>query len=244
MDMQAIRLKIFYPDQIRDEELASYNQTFDLWYKIWIETRKEVDAALGTPSDNFARQSEILALFVGDQPIGMICHRYVDIRQTCVIKDSFFSSTIWPEEVKQKLPALGATFVLGSHVFIDPAYRKSASGLPTKNILCALSFAHLNGTRPDVVLGMMRKDKSMHDIFYKSGAIMLHGDTNWYQIPVDLVAFQPKKKMILIDPAFMPIVETIGFTCSRFGANYYSKNLNKEQIDADFRNAKENKRAG
>lgn len=219
----SLTLKIFYPDAISHDEIDDYNQAFAFWYEIWLETRKEVDSTLDTPPDSFSRQSEIMVLYCHGKPIATCCHRYVDLRHKCVVLDSYFSSAIWPESVKQKVPTLGQTCLLGSHVFIDPAFRKSKSGLSTKNIVCALSLTHMNGTRPDVLIGMTRIDRGMHKIFHDSGAISLHPTVNWYHIPVDLIALFPKKVPISIDQQYQDAVRSIGRTCSRFTANYFER---------------------
>jgi hypothetical protein len=219
-----LSLQIFYPDLISESEIDDYNEAFSFWYKIWLETRREVDDKLATPSDSFARQSEIMVLYFRGRPIATCCHRYVDLRQRCVIRDSYFAPSIWPEEVRAVVPQLGRTCVLGSHIFIDPEFRKSKSGLPIKNIVCSLSMAHINGTRPDVLLGMTRVDRGIDKVFHDSGAISLHANANWYQIPVDLIALFPKAAPAVIDPQYQDAVRLVGGTCPRFGLNYFQRN--------------------
>lgn len=210
-------LRIFNPALVADHELEVLDRVYELWKRVWVETRREVDSSLPTPSDNFSRQDEIFALFDGDRPIGTVCHRYVDLRSSFALDDSFFSGSIWPAHVLAKLPSLGRTCALGSHIFVDRAYRKGASGLPIKNLLCGLSFARMNVTKPDLFLGMMRKDKGLHELLYRSGGVTLHADANWYQIPVDLIAFFPSKQKIEIDPAFAGPIHEIIAGCKYFG---------------------------
>ena len=208
MDLQKLRVEVFYPQQIEDSQLDRYNRLFDLWYQIWVETRREVNPSLPTPSDNFSRQDEVIGLFYEDRPIATICHRYVDLQQRCIMHDSFFTG-LWTDQVKESLAQHGRWFVLGSHVFIDPEFRKMASGYPTKNILCQLSFHRLNFANVDGVIGLMRKDKGMHDVFYKAGAKPLIKDVQFYQIPVDIVMFHTAKQSILIDAADREVIDPI-----------------------------------
>lgn len=219
----SLSLKIFYPDAISHDEIEDYNEAFSFWFDVWIETRREVDDTLATPSDSFSRQSEILVLYCQGRPIATCCHRYINLRHKCAMYDSYFTSSIWPDRVKAIVPSLGQTCLLGSHIFIDPEFRKSRSGLSTKNILCALALTHIDGTRPDVVLGMTRVDKGIHKIFHDSGAISLHSNVSWYHIPVDLIALFPKMVPISIDPRYHDIVRSIGRTCDRFGADYFER---------------------
>lgn len=218
-----LSLKIFYPDAISHDEIDDYNQAFAFWYGVWLETRKEVDDKLATPSDSFSRQSEILVLYYLDRPIATCCHRYIDLRHQCAIYDSYFASSIWPDSVKAIVPSLGQTCLLGSHIFIDPEFRRSKSGLPIKNIVCSLCLAHVNGTKPDVLIGMTRIDKGIDKVFHDSGAISLHSNTHWYQIPVDLIALFPKEVPISIDPQYQEAVQSIGGTCDRFALNYFER---------------------
>ena len=221
--LASVTLKIFYPDAISADEISDYNQAFAFWAEVWLETRREVEGARATLSDSFSRQSEILVLYCEGKPIATCCHRYVDLRQHCVLYDSYFTPAIWPASVKALIPTLGHSCLLGSHIFIHPAFRKYQSGLPTKNIVCALSMAHVNGTRPDVLLGVARIDKGIHKVFHNCGAISLGGDTSWYHVPVDLIALFPKKAPIPIDEQYQEIVRMIGNTCDRFGLNYLDR---------------------
>jgi hypothetical protein len=219
----SLSLKIFYPDAVSPEEITDYNEAFAFWYEIWVETRKEVDDTLSTPSDSFSRQSEVMVLYCNGRPIATCCHRYIDLRHKCAIHDSYFTSSIWPRSVVEKVPSLGQSCMLGSHIFIDPEFRKRSSGLPIKHIVCALSLTHVAGTRPDVLIGMTRIDRGIHKIFHDSGAISLHPNVSWYHIPVDLIALFPKRVPIKIDPMYHEIVRSVGRTCNRFTVNYFER---------------------
>jgi hypothetical protein len=220
----SLSLKIFYPDAISPDEIDDYNNAFSFWYKIWIETREEIGERVSRWSDSFSRQSEIMVLYHEGRPIATCCHRYVDLRHRALFEDSYFTSAMWPEEAKGAVPTLGDTCMLGSHLYIDPEFRKSRSGLPIKGIVCSLCFAHVNGTRPDVVLGMVRIDRGLNKLFHDGGAVSLHTAVNWCQkIPLDLIAFFPKKAPIVIDPLYKDAVRSISGTCERFAVNYFDR---------------------
>jgi hypothetical protein len=220
----SLSLKIFYPDAISNDEMDDYNAAFSLWYKIWLETRKEVDDKLATPSDSFSRQSEILVLYCGDRPIATCCHRYIDLRHQCAVHDSYFTPAIWPEDIKAIIPSFGQVGLLGSHIFLDLDFRRGKSELPISSIVCSLSLAHASGTKPDVFLGVTRMDRGINKVFHDSGAISLRAGASWYQIPIDLIALFPKEIPITVDPKYQDIVQAIGRTCSRFAVNYFERN--------------------
>lgn len=235
--LSALSLKIFYPDSISSEELSDYNQAFSLWYEVWLETRNEIGDVDDTASDSFSRQSEILVLYSAGKPIATCCHRYVDLRQLCISYDSYFTPSIWPASVRELIPSLGESCLLGSHIFIHPEFRRARSGLPIKNIVCALSMTHVNGTRPDVLLGITRVDKGIDKVFHDAGAVSLRGDARWFHIPVDLIALFPKKEPMAISAQYQDIVRTIGRTCSRFGRNYLDRARRFDNSEGDERRA-------
>lgn len=235
--LPTLSLQIFYPDTILSEELDDYNQAFSFWYEVWLEARREIGDVHGTASDSFSRQSEILVLYAAGKPIATCCHRYVDLRQLCIGYDSYFTPATWPPSVRALIPSLGETCLLGSHIYIHPEFRRRRSGLPIKNIVCALSMAHVNGTRPDVLLGITRVDKGIDKVFHEAGAISLRADARWYHIPVDLIALFPKKAPMPIAAQYQDIVRTIGKTCSRFGRNYFDRARRFDHSEGEDRRA-------
>jgi hypothetical protein len=223
MDL-SLRLRVFYPDSISEQEMTDYNEAFALWYAVWKEFRKEVNDTFATPSDSFSRQSEILVLYDGSTPIATCCHRYVDLRHSCVLHDSYFDAGIWPDHVKARVPSLGQTCVLGSHIFIHRDYRKSKTGVPIKEIVCSLCMAHVNGTKPDVLLGIVRVDRGIDKVFQHSGALSLVSEEiAWYRIKLGLIALFPGRAPLPIHPEYQEIVASIGRTCDRFGCNYFNR---------------------
>jgi hypothetical protein len=218
-----LSLKIFYPDAISYDEMDAYNDAFSLWYKIWLETRREVDDKLAAPSDSFSRQGEILMLYHDDRPIATCCHRYIDLRHRCAIHDSYLTSAIWPENIRVIILSLGQVCLLGSHIFLDMDFRRGRSELPISSIVCSLSLAHVRGTKPDVLLGVTRIDRGINKGFHDGGAISPTTDASWYQIPVDLIALLPKKIPITVDSRYHEVVQTIGRTCDRFNVNYFER---------------------
>jgi hypothetical protein len=230
----SLSLKIFYPDAISHEEVDDYNDAFSFWYRVWLETREEIDDKVTRWSDSFSRQSEILVLYYENRPIATCCHRYVDLRHRSILEDSYFTPAMWPEEAKALVPNLGNTCMLGSHLYVDPEFRKTRSGLPIKAIVASLCFAHVNGTRPDVLLGMVRIDKGLHKLFHDGGAVSLHSAVNWCEkIPLDLIALFPKSAPIAIDPSYQEAVRLIGQTCDRFAVSYFERNLRTRARDRD-----------
>lgn len=215
MDLLQCELRRFEPMHLRPEEIEAFDLTFDLWKSVWKETFEKMSGPEYLPSDNFTRQSEVLALFFEGKPIALVCHRIVDLKSRSSIEDSYFR--VWPEDSKRELLQLGKNCVLGSQISIAPQYRKLFSNLPTKQIISYLSLYHLKDQGFDVVVGMMRADKGMEEVFYQSGARCLAKKQMYYDIPVDLVVFLPKLKPIVIPEEFQ-------FAVSRIYTKYLKNN--------------------
>ncbi len=243
MNPSDINFKIFFPQNVQDHDLADFNDVYQLWYKIWVETRKEVDPDLHTPSDSFSRQDEILVIYMKDQPIGMQCHRYVDTHQSWVVSDSYFMPKLWPDEAKKSFLKLGRYQILGSHIFIDPQFRKSASGLSTKNILCSVALTHTFGSSADALIGMMRKDRGLSGLFYKMGAICVQPDVFWYQIPVDITAFLIKQKPLIVEPEYQIYIDQARKNCFYFEKDIVIQNFRKGELNEFSRNASQKHKA-
>ncbi len=238
-----IKFKIFFPQNIPDSDLAEFNQVYQLWYKIWLETRQEVDPGLNTPSDSFGRQDEIVVIYMKDQPIGMQCHRYVDTFQSWITQDSYFMPKLWPQDAIKNFLKLGRYQILGSHIFIDPQFRKSSSGLSTKNILCSVALTHTFGTSADALIGMMRKDRGLSDLFYKMGATCLQPDVFWYQIPVDITAFLLKGPPLQVNPEYQIYIDGARRDCLYFEKDIVIQNFRKGELNESSRNASQKHKA-
>lgn len=179
--------------------LIDYDQVFNLWHSVWAETRREVSLMLPIYADNFSRQDEILVLRHQDRPIATCCHRYVDLRRRSTLLDSYFSPDVWPASVLELIPTLGDSCMLGSHLFVHPDFRGGRGGISIRAVMCTLSLLSFKHRAPDLMLGMVRVDRGMDRVFRDNGSVTL-ARSNWYHLPVDLIALFPGVAPIVVDP--------------------------------------------
>lgn len=175
------------------------NQCYQLWKRVWQKTFSELDGQDLLFSDDFSRQSELIALFYKNSPIAMVMHRYCDWSLFHLEHDSYFKS--WPLSARKQLIQAGSRIVIGSQITIAPEFRKTTSfPLPVKDIIVYASFQHLrnNSHNIDSITGTVRADKGVHKIFYEAGAFCVESNVLFHNVPVDLVAFFPNLKKIKV----------------------------------------------
>ncbi len=190
--------------------------TYRLWEQVWIQTFFELEGARDLSSDNFTRQHEILSLTLGGECIALVCHRYVDLSFPASHKDSYFKP--WPKEVMKKLGQAGPHVAIGSQITIHPEFRQSKNPLKIKNIITYLSLRCLKEKKIDAVTGVMRADKGMNNLFYQCGAEPLLKGILLHNVPVDLLAFFPKRAPLRIPLDYSDMIE-------KFWINRKSNNL-------------------
>jgi hypothetical protein len=179
--------------------------SYMLWEQVWAQTFSELDGATELFSDNFTRQHEILSLTLESKCIALVCHRFVNLSHVASAKDSYFKP--WPKEIMFKLGAAGPNIAIGSQITIHPEFRQSQNSLKIKNIITYLSLRSLREKDLDAITGVMRADKGMNNLFYQCGAEPLLRGTLLHNVPVDLLAFFPKRSPLKIPQDSIDLIE-------------------------------------
>lgn len=189
------------------EFTSIYELAYALWERVWTQTFRELDNADRLFSDDFTRQDEILCLFNRDVCIALVCHRYANFSVTSTSEDSYFRA--WPQDAIHQLVSHGPMVVIGSQITVHPEYRKSAHNGGAKNLITYLSMRCLCEVPVDAISGTMRSDKGMNHLFYQCGAFPLKTNINFHNVPVDLVAFFPRKRPLRIESEIQDIIEKL-----------------------------------
>ncbi len=174
--------------------MSHYEQIYSHWKSMWQSTFLELDGHGMSHSDNFSRQNEILGIFHQHKCVAVVCHRFVNIGLSSIIDDSYFLS--WPKEDLMRLRQRYNQVAIGNQISIDPAYRKLADGTAMKDILLGISLMRLNSKEIDCVLGAVREDKSLDQLFMKFGATILQKNIQQHNVTVALICFQKSEMRI------------------------------------------------
>lgn len=175
------------------------NDCYRLWKKVWGQTFFELDGAKNIFSDDFSRQDEMISLNYKERSVALIMHRYCDFSKKHYFDDSYFK--IWSAQALEKLLIQGERIVIGSQITIDPEFRKTNFlEAPVKELIVYKSLSHLKAQANsiDAITGVMRADKGMNNLFYKSSAMCLDAGLEYHNVAVDLMAFYPRRNEIII----------------------------------------------
>lgn len=171
-----------------EESRELYNKIYACWHEVWAQTFLELDGDPHLKSDAFTRQDAIAAILVNDECVAMTLIRYADSTSFAFANDSYFQN--WKPEHLEALTSRGPRILVCSHFTIHPSARKLNLGFSMKDYLVGLGTQFLLASDFDAMTGAMRKDRKVHELAYKWGAVPVgvdvpsgHGDF------VDLVTF-------------------------------------------------------
>lgn len=185
---QDYKLVILNGAKASEEFKDLYKQAYAHWKQMWKATFLELDGTSDIESDNFTRQSDVVALFHGDKCVAMVCHRYADLDLESTLDDSYFKS--WTPETLKAARQFGSLTAIGNQISVHPDFRKLPMGVATKDALLWFSLKHLQSQKIDSILGAVREDKSLDMLFERYGAQVLAHNIPQHHVTVALVCFK------------------------------------------------------
>jgi NAD(P)H-flavin reductase len=200
---------ILLPGRKCPKEYKSYhNLAFNSWMDSWVHAyEKELGTTHEEVSDDFNKQDEILALFNGDECIGTVFFRALDLRFDSDRKDSYFDC--WPEIAMKKLSKTGDKHLINSQFNINRNYRRMELGVDWMTVLATLSTKRFLCSTYDSMPCNCRRSKGIHTFSYQRGAIpmaknLIYEETN---DPIDLLTAVHGKTNLYLDDKIEIICE-------------------------------------
>src|SRR5579862_3726016 len=111
-------------------------RAYELWGTVWSETFAQLEDRRALASDDFTRQDELLTLWHRDECIAMTAIRWVDLKQTYFLDDSYFAA--WPAEALQAVQRDGSRICIPSYATIAKPWRHP-EGCSLKDVLFAVT---------------------------------------------------------------------------------------------------------
>jgi hypothetical protein len=171
-------------DAVERKRLLS---AYECWQSVWSAMLRDLDGAELRFADDFTRQHEVGALFVGEECIGLSGYRWVDLSLPFHRADSYFAA--WPAKLLEHIAAATPRVCIGSNLAVAPAWRGPIAPMRTSEMLLALAAQRFSQSDAQVMVGTMRNDRRMNDLSYQLGAIPLRANVQHHHVPVDLVVF-------------------------------------------------------
>lgn len=190
------------------EDRYSVALAYDLWKSVWSETLLELDGSERVHSDEFSRQDEIGALFYEGQCVGLTLHRWLDLDDPWALDDTYF--VVWPGDAQRRVVTLGSRVCICSNLTVAPAWRRSAGGFSTKEMLLALAVKRFLSTDAAAMLGTPRNGKGMNNLGYRMGATPIVEGATLHGVEIDLVAHvRATMGALVMDEATEALVESL-----------------------------------
>jgi hypothetical protein len=172
-------------------ELDRYVSAYDTFHSVWQDTLGAIDGnGYVHHSNDFTRQDYIQALFGdGGACVALDCVRAVALDNPVDLQDSWLHP--WPAEVLRDLASEHAVAWINSYFTVHPAHRKTLchDAHPVSYVMGCLSVLHQLESGVPLMLGMMRRDRSMNALGKRLGADTLLTTTH-NGIETDLVVFR------------------------------------------------------
>ncbi len=174
---------------IRSEGLAYYTPVTKCWQQVWKDLYQKMDIPKSLPLDQLLRHDEGACIFLESQCIGMILFRTLDFKILNFADDSYFKE--WRSEDIAKLLQHGSRAFLATYLTVHPEFRNFSPEVKFKEILLDLMVKRFKDSNADVISGITRRDRGIHDESYKLGATLIRQNVEYMdgRFRVDLVAF-------------------------------------------------------
>lgn len=165
-----------------------YRRALDCWETVWRAFFNQFQDGQPFFIDNFLRQDEAACLFTESTCAALITFRMVDFSIMDYRNDSWFR--LWSESDLDKLFQCGKKIFVASHITVHPEFRRYSPDLKLKEILLDVMIQRFLESSADVIAGMTRRDRGIHDEAYKLGATMIRDKVAFLEgVYADLVAF-------------------------------------------------------
>jgi hypothetical protein len=197
--------------------IPRYESTYAEWKKVWEQTFRELDGVDAFHSDDFLRQDEVCTLTYCGDPVAISLFSRKDLRLQAHRDCSYFRP--FPAQVLARVRTLMPEILVGSYFSIHPKWRSGCGGLSVKEIFFALLTRRFIETGARHMLGIMRRDRGMHELSQYYGARVLAHDLVYHGVGVDLVAFDSETV------ERRPLGERIDFTVHHLWASRVDGNI-------------------
>ncbi len=185
-NFQLVMLPFSSPDSAHS---PYYHRAVDCWHEVWqkLFAQHKVDEPLFL--DDLLRQDEAACIFTPTACVGMILFRTVDFSVLNFRKDSYFKD--WTEEDIARLLKSGKRAFLATFLTVHPDFRNFSPDFKFKEVLLDIMVKRFLHSDADVISGITRRDRGIHDESYKLGASLIHENVDYMdgRFQVDLVAF-------------------------------------------------------
>jgi hypothetical protein len=166
-----------------------YRRAASCWQLVWQDLLRKHHLSDKIFLDQLLRHDEGACIFTQDRCVGMILFRTLDFSIMDFRADSYFKE--WDSSDVANLIKHGSKAFLSTFMTVHPDFRNYSPEFKFKEVLLDLMIKRFLMSDADVISGITRRDRGIHDESYKLGARVIREDIDYMggAFKVDLVAF-------------------------------------------------------
>jgi hypothetical protein len=166
-----------------------YQRATSCWEEVWLDLFSHHKVEHPLYLDGMLRQDEAACIFTPTACVGMILFRTLDFSIINYRRDSYFKE--WTDGDLETLLRHGKRVFLATYMTVHPDFRHFSPHFKFKEVLLDLMVKRFLLSPADVISGVTRRDRGIHDESYKLGATLIHENVDYMdgRFRVDLVGF-------------------------------------------------------
>jgi len=201
---------VMLPFPAKNRQFATYYaRAAKCWETVWLQLYDQHKIEQPLFLDHLLRQDEAAAIFTPKECVGMILFRTVDFSILDYKHDSYFKE--WTPDDLELLLAHGTRAFLATFLTVHPNFRHFSDEFKFKEVLLDTMVKRFKMSDADVISGITRRDRGIHDESYKLGARLVHENVDYMggRFQVDLVAFYRSEAVESANPKVREISDRI-----------------------------------
>lgn len=189
LEQRRLKLAMLPLNNLQAEHADLYRQAMSCWENVWLGLYDQHRVEQPLFLDHLLRQDEAACIFTPKGCAAMILFRTLDFNILNFRRDSYFKE--WTDEDLKMLLKNGKRTFLTTFLTVHPDFRNFSPEFKFKELLLNIMVKRFVESPADVISGVTRRDRGIHDESYKLGARMVHENVDYMsgRFKVDLVAF-------------------------------------------------------
>ena len=209
------KLKIFSNvHQVSEQDRPYLECAYQAWREAWLDVfHNKMGLNASLYSNDFSRQTYVMALFEKRECIGVAFMREVDFRSKIAVDDSYFR--FWPEDILEELRIKHQKVMIASNFTITQAYRRNRS-FEWKTLFFALYKDFYNTLDAHLMITAARKLRANEKLCYDVGGICWTRDVPYKsegaqatEELTDILFWRPHIEFSLLNPQLQKLREEI-----------------------------------
>ncbi len=195
--------------QVDYQHADLYKKAADCFCTVWQDLYEQHGVDDPFSIDDLTRQDEVACIYTNEKCVALMLYRVVDFSLIDYRLDSYFK--MWNERDLEILLHRGPRVFTATYLTVLPEFRKFSPEFRFKEVLLNIMIRRFFRSDADVISGITRRDRGIHDESYLLGAEMVRENADYLdgRFKIDLVAFYREKARESQNPSVLKFTDQI-----------------------------------